>query len=109
MKNQLLLLAFAASAAVSVGLSGAQAQSTSDPQAVDTVKAGEFPDGGTFYTMRLVEGRSLQSVFKALASGAQDERERATEEWSLVRLVQVLQQACRALQLAHERGILHTA
>src|SRR5436190_4199669 len=83
------------------------AASLDHPNIVPIFDAGRLADGRPFYTMRLVEGRSLQSVFRALGSADEKELVRAAEEWSLVRLVQVIQQCCRALQLAHERGILH--
>src|SRR5204862_7569989 len=48
-----------------------------------------------------------QGVCRGLGSADENELVRAAQEWSLVRLVQVIQQCRRALQLAHERGILH--
>lgn len=75
------------------------------PNIVPIYDAGRLDDGRPFYTMRLVPGRSLASVFKELREAEQERR--GDGEWSLVRLLQVMQQACLALEFAHERDIVH--
>ena len=52
-------------------------------------------DGVFFITMELVEGKSLQSL---LDSG---------QMFPLPRVVRIMEQACSALQFAHERNIVH--
>lgn len=59
---------------------------------------GVLGDGTPFYTMRMVEKRSLSTV---LASDA------LRADWPLVRLLGVLVQLARALAYAHSRGVLH--
>ena len=64
------------------------------PGVVPIHDVGELPDGRPYYTMRLLAGRTFGEVLE-------------DEGWSLLRLCQALQQVCRALQAAHERGIVH--
>jgi len=52
-------------------------------------------DGVFFITMELVEGRSLQSL---LDSG---------QMFPLPRVLRIMEQACNALQFAHERNVVH--
>lgn len=75
------------------------------PNIVPIYDAGRLDDGRPFYTMRLVPGRSLASVLHEL--GVAHAEGRGDGEWSLVRLLQVLQQTCLALQFAHERDVVH--
>ncbi len=51
-------------------------------------------DGRLFFTMSVVEGRTLQEVLRA-------------EEWSLRRLVDVWLKVCQAVAYAHTRGVVH--
>ena len=82
------------------------AASLEHPNMVPIHDVGTLADGRPYYTMRLVAGRSLSAVLREIGGIAPSPAEPA-EDWSLVRLVQIVQQACRALQLAHDRGILH--
>jgi eukaryotic-like serine/threonine-protein kinase len=75
------------------------------PNIVPIYDVGRLDDGRPFYTMRLVPGRSFADVLAGLRDDELSGREDA--EWSLVRLLQVAQQACLALQFAHERGVVH--
>ena len=68
------------------------------PNIVPVYEIGAFPSGQPYYTMRIVEQRSLQDV---LASGA------LRAEWPLVRLIGAFVQISRALAYAHQRGVLH--
>ena len=73
------------------------------PNVVPIHDVGVFTDGRPFYTKRLVSGQSLAEVLRGQADGmAADD-----DDWSLVSLVQVIQQTCRALTVAHDRGIIH--
>jgi serine/threonine-protein kinase len=73
------------------------AASLEHPHIIPIHDLGTLRDGRPFFSMKLVTGRVLSQV---LASDGDD-------EWTLVRLVQVVQQVSLALQYAHERGLLH--
>jgi serine/threonine-protein kinase len=62
-----------------------------------------FPDGEVFFTMKLVEGRTLEDVLAALRRGDPDAR----REYGRVKLLQVLQAVCMAVAFAHSRGVIH--
>ena len=64
------------------------------PNIVVVYDAGE-EDGLYFITMELVEGKSLQSL---LDSG---------QSFPLPRVLRIMEQACSALQFAHERNVVH--
>jgi formylglycine-generating enzyme required for sulfatase activity len=67
------------------------------PNIVPVYDLGATPDGEPFYTMRVVNRRSLRDVLRSQDRGA----------WPLVRLLGVLVQVSRALGYAHSRGVLH--
>jgi serine/threonine-protein kinase len=64
------------------------------PNIVVVYDAGE-EDGLYYITMELVPGKSMQAVFD---SG---------EAFPVPRILRILEQACSALQFAHERNIVH--
>jgi eukaryotic-like serine/threonine-protein kinase len=64
------------------------------PNIVVVYDAGE-EDGLYYITMELVEGRSLQAL---LDSG---------QSFPLARVLRIMEQACSALQFAHERNVVH--
>jgi eukaryotic-like serine/threonine-protein kinase len=64
------------------------------PNIVVVYDAGE-EDGLYYITMELVEGRSLQAL---LDSG---------QAFPLPRVLRIMEQACSALQFAHERNVVH--
>lgn len=65
------------------------------PNIVVVYDAGE-EEGGLYYiTMELVEGKSMQAL---LDSG---------QAFPLPRVLRIMEQACSALQFAHERNIVH--
>ncbi|MCR9245249.1 MAG: serine/threonine-protein kinase [bacterium] len=57
-------------------------------------------DGGRqpYFTMPLIEGRSLQEIIGQRHSNS---------EWTRVRLLGVLVRVCEAMAYAHERGVIH--
>ena len=73
------------------------------PSIVPVYDLGALPDGQPFYTMRVVERRTLRAVLVGLAEN--DDRTR--HEWPLARLCHVLVQVSRALDYAHKRTIVH--
>ncbi|MBI4566681.1 MAG: serine/threonine protein kinase [Planctomycetes bacterium] len=65
------------------------------------------PDGRRpFYTMPLLRGQTLASLISSRVR-PDAEGERLREEFTLTRLLQLVQQLCMALESAHDRGIIH--
>jgi serine/threonine-protein kinase len=58
---------------------------------------GRLPDGRFYYTMKLVEGKTLDELL----------RDRPGPESRQTDWVQVFAQVCQAVAFAHERGIIH--
>jgi serine/threonine-protein kinase len=77
-------------------LQEAQAASRIDQEnVVDVLDYGEDPDGELFYVMEALYGRSLTQVLR-------DEG-----PLPVARALGLLEQVCRALVAAHERGVIH--
>ena len=72
------------------------------PNIVPIYDHGVAADGSPFYTMRVVEQRTLRDVLTARARG-----EPHAEGWTLTRLVGVAMAMCQALAYAHARGVVH--
>jgi len=80
----------------------AEAQATSQlehPGIPPIHDIGVVGDGRPYFTMKLVKGRTLRAVLDDLAAGE--------EEYTLHRLVTILERIAEALQFAHERGVIH--
>jgi predicted Ser/Thr protein kinase len=75
----------------------------SHPNIVPVHELGHEPGGRTFFTMKLVEGRSLAQVMRKLRAG-----ERAThEKFPLSRRLYVFGQLLNCMAYAHDRGVIH--
>jgi len=86
------------------GLFIAEAQATSQlehPGIPPIHDIGVTGDGQPYFTMKLVRGRTLRAVLDDLAAGE------GQEEYTLHRLVTILERIAEALQFAHERGVVH--
>jgi serine/threonine-protein kinase len=70
------------------------AGSLTHPNIVVVFDAGE-EEGRFFITMELVEGKSLQALLDA------------GQAFPIPRVMRIMEQACSALQFAHERNIVH--
>lgn len=84
----------------------AEAQATSQlehPGIVPVHDIGRTIDGRTWFTMALVRGRTLGQVVHDLLL----RRPEAVREWTLHRLVTVLERIAEAVHFAHERGVIH--
>ena len=88
-----------------------EAQATAQlqhPGIVPVHELGSLPDGRLFFTMQLVQGRTLRSVTRALHADSL-----AQGQWgvghgfSLRRLLSAMLQATQAVAYAHARGVLH--
>jgi serine/threonine protein kinase/formylglycine-generating enzyme required for sulfatase activity len=69
------------------------------PGVVPVHELGVDRDGRVFFTMRLVKGRNLKSVFDLVKSGE--------EKWTLTRALGVIVKVCEALAYAHTKGVVH--
>ena len=61
----------------------------------DVTDFGQIPDGRVFFVMEYLEGQSLGRVLKAEGAMAPD------------RALPILRQICKALEAAHDKGIVH--
>ena len=78
------------------------------PAIITVHDRGELPDGRPWYTMRLVEGRTLAEVIRRLHAAQGERGWRSTVEgWSLRRLVELLARICEAMAYAHRKSIIH--
>jgi serine/threonine protein kinase len=73
------------------------------PAIVPVFDLGQTDDGRAFYTMRLVEGRTLADLAAAGWTRERHEPGRLT----LFRALEVFAQACQAVGFAHDRGFVH--
>jgi serine/threonine-protein kinase len=64
---------------------------------------GQADEGVPFFTMRRVEGRTLEQVLEARSAGDVETTERFSEQ----RLLAAFAQLCLALDFVHERGVVH--
>ncbi len=84
----------------------AEAQATSQlehPGIPPVHDLGITDDGRPYFTMKLVRGRTLREVLHDLLLGRRDVR----REYSLHRLVTVMERICEAVHFAHEQGVIH--
>lgn len=64
---------------------------------------GVSGDGRPWFTMKLVRGRTLAAILRSLA----EVDPATTAEFTLHRLVTVVERLCETLHFAHERGVVH--
>jgi serine/threonine-protein kinase len=84
----------------------AEAQATSQlehPGIPPVHDIGIAPDGRLCFTMKLVRGRTLADVLKELLLGTRAMK----REYTLHRLVSILERVSEALHFAHEKGVIH--
>ncbi len=78
------------------------------PGVVPLYDLGRLPDGRLFFTMKEVQGRTLDEVIRAVHAASTDGAwlpERLG--WTFRRLVKAFVQVCEAVAYAHSRGVLH--
>jgi serine/threonine-protein kinase len=73
------------------------------PNIVPVHDLGVLNGDEVFFTMKLVEGRNLEVVLKALKKGSLEAR----RTYTLFRLLRILQDVCQAVAFAHSRGVIH--
>ena len=84
----------------------AEAQATSQlehPGIPPVHDVGISSDGAPWFTMKLVRGRTMREVLDALLAGDEE----AEREYTLHRLVSILERIAEALHFAHEKGVIH--
>ncbi|MHC4137902.1 MAG: serine/threonine-protein kinase, partial [Planctomycetota bacterium] len=84
----------------------AEAQATSQlehPGIPPVHDIGLTPDGRLYFTMKLVQGRTLREVLHDLAL----KRKEVQREYSLHRLVSILERICEPMHFGHEKGVIH--
>jgi eukaryotic-like serine/threonine-protein kinase len=73
------------------------------PNIVPVHEVGSDAEGRPFFTMKYVKGVTLGDVARKLVEGD----EAMTREYTLPRLLAIVQQLARALGFAHARGVIH--
>ena len=73
------------------------------PNIVPVYGVEAIPGAGIGYTMKEVEGHSLDAILTQLRGGAAE----AEETYPLPRLVGYLRQVCQAVAYAHAQGVIH--
>lgn len=73
------------------------------PSIVPVYELGIDSEGAVFYTMKRIEGETLQSIISALARGDRE----YLRKWSLNRLLRAFIQICDAIRYAHVKGVIH--
>lgn len=91
-----------------------EAQATAQlqhPGIVPVHDLGQLPDGRTYFTMKEVQGRTLQEVMQAVHAVSTPEQWGQVPDgqggWSFHRLMDVFHRVCEAMAYAHARGVLH--
>ncbi|MFT7464042.1 MAG: WD40 repeat protein/serine/threonine protein kinase [Pseudohongiellaceae bacterium] len=69
------------------------------PGIVPVHELGVDDEGQVYFTMRLVRGRSLRTVFDLIRDGQ--------EGWTVTRALGVLLKVCHAAAFAHSKGVIH--
>ena len=78
------------------------------PNIVPVHEVGKLPDGRSYFTMKVVEGRRLTDIIRSVHGAVVDGRFESTEDgWTFHRLIDALQQICQAVAYAHSKGVLH--
>jgi serine/threonine protein kinase len=73
------------------------------PNVVPVHDIGLDPDGRAYFSMKLIRGQSLESIFDKVRA----EDPETLSEFGLRRLLDVFLQACQAVEYAHARGVIH--
>ncbi len=73
------------------------------PNVVPVHEIGLDPEGRVYFSMKLVRGRSLESILQSRREGDAD----TLAEFGLRKLLDVFLHACQAIEYAHARGVIH--
>ncbi len=84
----------------------AEAQATSQlehPGIPPIHDIGLTKEGRLYFTMKLVQGRTLREVLHDLAL----KRKEVLKEYTLHKLITILERICEPMHFAHEKGVIH--
>jgi len=73
------------------------------PNIVPIHDLGLDEGGEAFYTMKFVQGRTLQSVLSSIAQGNRED----IADYPLSRLLTIFLKVCDGVAFAHSKGIIH--
>ncbi|MCA9547670.1 MAG: serine/threonine protein kinase, partial [Myxococcales bacterium] len=73
------------------------------PNIIPVHDFGYFTGGEMFFTMKLVQGRTLKDIVRGLRKG----EPAVHAEFTLVKLLSIFVQVCHAIRFAHSRGVVH--
>ncbi len=73
------------------------------PSIVPIYEMGKDAEGRLYYTMKKVEGRTLQTILDDLQAG----KAATVKEYTLDRLLNVFRKVCEAMAFAHAKGVIH--
>jgi serine/threonine-protein kinase len=73
------------------------------PNIIPVHDLGYHPDYGLFFTMKLVEGETLNDILQELETGHAD----YVRKYDLWTLLGIFRKVCDAVAFAHSRGIIH--
>ena len=73
------------------------------PNIVPVHRLGVFDDVGVYFTMKKIEGETLQTILRKIRENTEDYRRRYT----LRRLLNIFLGCCHGVSFAHHHGILH--
>ena len=73
------------------------------PNIVPVYDVGTLDDGQIYFTMKLVQGRTLRDVIR----GMRNEDPVVLAEFTRTRMLIAFQQVCMGLAYAHSRGVIH--
>ncbi len=73
------------------------------PNVVPIHELGRDAEGRLFYTMKLVQGRTLHAILDGLKARDAD----FTRHYTLDRLLTIFRKICDALSMAHAKGVIH--
>ncbi|MDP7114249.1 MAG: protein kinase, partial [Myxococcota bacterium] len=62
-----------------------------------------LPDGTVYYTMKKVEGRSLDQILRGIRKADPE----ISRQFTLLRMLSIVQQVCLGMEYAHARGVIH--
>ncbi len=69
------------------------------PNIVPVHELGVDAEGRVFFTMKLVQGETFESVCSKVGSGV--------DGWNVTRALSVILRICEAMAFAHDKGVLH--
>jgi len=73
------------------------------PNIVPVHDFGRLDDGSVYFTMKLIQGRTLKDILRKIRKADPED----SEAYSRLRLLGIFQQVCNAIGFGHSRGVVH--